>query len=62
LLAPEHAIIVPNASLFQYDQSMASGASPLPSKGKSGGHSLKVMLHCFDQVEMIKDKDMPVKF
>lgn len=64
LLAQDQGGFAPNPSLFPYDQSMgiASGTTPLPPKAKIGGHSLKVMLHCFGQVEMIKDKDMPVKF
>ena len=61
LLAQDHGGFAQNQSLYPFDQSIVSGATPL-TKGKPCGHSLKVMLHCFGQVEMIKDKDMPVKF
>lgn len=63
--APQFGSLLPQEQGFQqqnypFEQSLVS---PLTKQTKTAtAHSLKVMLHCFGQVEMIKDKDMPVKF
>jgi hypothetical protein len=59
--APQFGSLLPqDLPMQQYEQSMAS-AAPLQRQVKQT-HQLKVMLDFEGQKEMIKDKDMPVKF
>jgi len=59
--APQFGSLLPQEQGFNhnFEQSLVS---PINTKQEKTKHSLKVMLHCDGQVEMIKDKDMPVKF